>query len=141
MKEVDLEAELIADAVDPDANIIFGATIDETLGDEMVITIVATGFDASKQVFNLQDKAETTTFTPSRTQSIGLGSQSASNQSSSVQTTSVNDKPKSTFDDFDLDSGKDVFSPKNKKIEKPQSASVEDPSKDLEVPAFLRRNK
>jgi hypothetical protein len=34
-------SELIGDAVDPAANIKFGATIDETLGDELVITIVA----------------------------------------------------------------------------------------------------
>ncbi len=49
MKEVDLAAQLIQEAVDPNANIIFGASIDENLEDEIVITIVATGFDGVEQ--------------------------------------------------------------------------------------------
>lgn len=50
MKEIDTAAELISEAVDPDANVIFGATIDENMKDEIIITIVATGFDESRQV-------------------------------------------------------------------------------------------
>ncbi len=49
MKEVDLAAQLIQEAVDPNANIIFGASIDESLEDEIVITIIATGFDGAEQ--------------------------------------------------------------------------------------------
>ncbi|MBI2356901.1 cell division protein FtsZ [Candidatus Dojkabacteria bacterium] len=52
MQEVDKAAELIKEAVDPSANVIFGVTIDEAAGDEMSITIVATGFDEAKQVFS-----------------------------------------------------------------------------------------
>lgn len=52
MQEVDKAAELIKEAVDPSANVIFGVTIDESAGDEMSITIVATGFDENKQVYN-----------------------------------------------------------------------------------------
>ena len=48
--EVNVAAELIQKCVDPEANIIFGAVIDEKLGDEIVITIVATGFE--KDVLN-----------------------------------------------------------------------------------------
>ena len=44
--EVDTAAALIQKCVDQDANIIFGAVLDENLGDDMVITIVATGFEA-----------------------------------------------------------------------------------------------
>ena len=43
--EVNVAAELIQKCVDPEANIIFGAVIDESLNDEIVITIVATGFE------------------------------------------------------------------------------------------------
>ena len=43
--EVNSAAEMIQQAVDPDANIIVGAAIDETLKDEMIITVIATGFD------------------------------------------------------------------------------------------------
>lgn len=49
MSEVDEAAKLISGAVDPDANIIFGATIDENLVDQVKITVVATGFDETKR--------------------------------------------------------------------------------------------
>ena len=47
MHEINEAAETITGAVDPDANIIFGATQREEMGDEIAITVIATGFDAS----------------------------------------------------------------------------------------------
>jgi len=47
MSEVDEAAKIISAAADPDANIIFGATIDESMHDQIRITVVATGFDTS----------------------------------------------------------------------------------------------
>ena len=49
MAEVDEAAKIIASAADPDANIIFGATIDDTMHDQMKITVIATGFDQVRQ--------------------------------------------------------------------------------------------
>ncbi|HXS14501.1 MAG TPA: cell division protein FtsZ [Candidatus Saccharimonadales bacterium] len=49
MSEVDEAAKIIAEAADPDANIIFGTTIDETMKDSIKITLIATGFDQTKQ--------------------------------------------------------------------------------------------
>ena len=49
MAEVDEAAKQIAAQVDPDANIIFGATIDESMVDQVKITIIATGFDETKR--------------------------------------------------------------------------------------------
>ena len=43
--EVNEAAEIIADAADPEANIIFGAVIDENMVDEVRVTVIATGFD------------------------------------------------------------------------------------------------
>ncbi len=43
--EINEALELIQKSVDPDANIIFGAVIDENLKDEIVITVIATGFN------------------------------------------------------------------------------------------------
>jgi cell division protein FtsZ len=43
--DINEAANLIMDAADPDANIIFGAGIDETMGDEVRITVIATGFE------------------------------------------------------------------------------------------------
>ena len=47
MHEINAAAEAITAAADPDANIIFGATISPDLDGEVIITVVATGFDAS----------------------------------------------------------------------------------------------
>jgi cell division protein FtsZ len=47
MHEINSAAETITTAADPDANIIFGATINPELDGEIIITVVATGFDAS----------------------------------------------------------------------------------------------
>lgn len=46
--EVNEAAELIREAVDTDANIIFGAGTDTDLGDDLKITVIATGFDHRK---------------------------------------------------------------------------------------------
>jgi len=45
LHEVNQAAKVIQEAADPDANIIFGAVIDERLGDEIQITVIATGFE------------------------------------------------------------------------------------------------
>ncbi len=47
MSEVSEAAEMISSHADPDANIIFGATIDESIGDQIKISVIATGFDSS----------------------------------------------------------------------------------------------
>ncbi|MBE3583096.1 MAG: cell division protein FtsZ [Limnochordaceae bacterium] len=44
--EVNEAAEIVAEAADPEANIIFGAVIDETLEDEIRVTVIATGFES-----------------------------------------------------------------------------------------------
>ena len=45
MSEIQEAAEIITGAVSPDANIIFGATLKPELEDELIITVIATGFD------------------------------------------------------------------------------------------------
>lgn len=45
LEEVEQAASLVRDAVHPDALTIFGATFDETMDDEIRVTVIATGFD------------------------------------------------------------------------------------------------
>ena len=45
LDEIELAAGKVQKAVHPEANIIFGAAFDDTLDDEMVVTVIATGFD------------------------------------------------------------------------------------------------
>ena len=46
--EVNEAAEVISKAADTEANVIFGAVIDESLGDQMRVTVIATGFDRQR---------------------------------------------------------------------------------------------
>jgi len=48
MAEVEEAAKMISQTADADANIIFGATIDETMTDQIKIIVIATGFDESR---------------------------------------------------------------------------------------------
>ncbi|MBI3231639.1 MAG: cell division protein FtsZ [Candidatus Doudnabacteria bacterium] len=47
MFEIDEAAKVITKNIDPDAKVKFGAVIDESLGDEIKITVIATGFDGA----------------------------------------------------------------------------------------------
>ncbi|MGI6697349.1 MAG: cell division protein FtsZ [Clostridia bacterium] len=57
--EVNEAAELVSQSADPDANIIFGAVIDEDLKDEIRITVIATGFSGDKPRKVISERAET----------------------------------------------------------------------------------
>jgi len=50
LQEANTAAELIQRSVDPEANIIFGVVSDETLGDEITITVIATGFEKEQRI-------------------------------------------------------------------------------------------
>ena len=45
--EINEAASLVQDAAHPEANIIFGTVIDDSLGDEVRVTVIAAGFDTS----------------------------------------------------------------------------------------------
>ncbi len=47
--EIDEAAEIIKEMADPEANIIFGTVIDERMGEDLQITVIATGFDHNRQ--------------------------------------------------------------------------------------------
>jgi cell division protein FtsZ len=55
--EVNEAAEIIRETAHPEANIIFGAVIDESLMDEVRITVVATGFDTTAPVSQVRHRA------------------------------------------------------------------------------------
>ena len=58
LEAVDTCCSIISDAADPDANIIFGVAFDESLDDEMVVTVVATGFgDVKNEIDEKEDSA------------------------------------------------------------------------------------
>lgn len=113
MREVDEAAQMISDVVDPDANIIFGATIDEDVKDEIRLTVLATGFGADKQVI------------PTTRRSVQKKKE-------------IEDKTKRASQ---FKEGEEI-KPNGQQKDKPEIPEVPDDAgdDDLEVPAFLRRS-
>ena len=111
MSEIQEAAEVITGAVSPDANIIFGASIRPELEDEIIVTVVATGFDSEY-------------FNESESESI----------SSQPETNFENEKPTAEAKDFALENKSNMWdSIKNE----PEPAS-RDNDDDMDVPPSLR---
>ncbi len=68
MHEINAAAETITGAADADANIIFGATVSPDLDGELIITVVATGFDAS--YFTARSTSQTNPDEPANSSSV-----------------------------------------------------------------------
>ena len=71
--EVNEAAAIISDAVDPEANIIFGAVIDEAFQDEVRVTVIATGFDG-KPINVHTDKIESPIIEPFKVRDLDIPS-------------------------------------------------------------------
>lgn len=131
LTEISLVSELIKEAVDPAANIKFGAQIDPSAGDELTITIVATGFDENKQVYTKkqkepEDNVRTFGFTPKS---------SEENISSPIPNKEDDILESFENDDFgDEDESKPI--PSSNIKGNYDNNGGEDP---LDVPAFMRR--
>ncbi|MCL2512401.1 MAG: cell division protein FtsZ [Oscillospiraceae bacterium] len=69
LEDVDKASSMISSAADKDANIIFGVAIDQALDDEIVVTVIATGFGKNENNYQNQDgKTE-----PEQVQQTGFG--------------------------------------------------------------------
>jgi cell division protein FtsZ len=90
--EINEAATLVSDSAHPDANIIFGAVIDDTLGDEVKVTVIAAGFDSGqlpyKKVEVRRNEASTDTDPGgSRTAQVAQAAQAARAASGAPQPT------------------------------------------------------
>ncbi len=56
--EINEAARLVQEAAHPEANIIFGAVIDDALGDEVRVTVIAAGFDGGSPQQRREDRAQ-----------------------------------------------------------------------------------
>ncbi len=77
--EIHEAAQLVTDAAHPEANIIFGAVIDDTLGDEVRVTVIAAGFDGGLPP--ARKSAVTTTVTKRVVEDTPLAAETAQAQS------------------------------------------------------------
>jgi len=122
MAEINEAANIISTAADPDANIIFGATIREDLGDEIKISVIATGFDENRR--RLQTYMGRNAFIP-RPITPKPGEESDDSDLSEEPVPSQNQTPLTISDSF-----------KNKMNIKHREVQIED---DLDIPTFLRQ--
>ena len=64
MREIQEAASLVQEQAHEDANIIFGASIDETLGENVKVTVIATGFDTAERELAMDVPAQRQTLAP-----------------------------------------------------------------------------
>lgn len=148
MHEINTAAETITAAADPDANIIFGATINPELEGEVIITVVATGFDATYFTNrNQQQDVAATGFSVSDDNAV---SEDAGDVSSSDET-DVNsidmdlDQPRADgAEDFHQEHVPNIWSMEHHDDSASLDEQIISPTADdeeLEKPSFLRRLK
>lgn len=116
MSEVNEAAQIIAQAADPDANIIFGATIKDDQLDQIKVSVIATGFDETRRRLR---------------EYVGAGIGSAS---LGVQPQSFTDTTPPADEEEKLPQQAEAG-----EEEKEQEREKEE--EDLEIPAFLRSNR
>ncbi len=118
MSEIDEAAALIAKSVDPDADIIFGAAIDEKLVDQIKITVIATRFDESKlQLFKFQRGSQSTHIP--------------------VQTKSQDDVVEEDLSLYPQEDKKPE--PRTDRLSHSHQSSALDADDEFDIPAFLRK--
>ncbi|MGX9757390.1 cell division protein FtsZ [Clostridioides difficile] len=113
--EVNEASTLVMESCDPEANVIFGASIKEDLGDEIMITVIATGFEG------LQNGI------------LDLDTKPKSSIRSSLNTTVKQVVKEIEEEEIVVE----------EKIEAPKKASIieEDDDESMEIPTFLRRRR
>ncbi len=124
LKEVDQATSIIFDEAGKDANIIFGAVIDPSLNDEIMVTVIATGFNRKSMVEHLNPTHEDSneikqsdTQILSDKENLPLHEQSKEDESIPNKKDTIEYKPAMLFDE----SNQPLY------------------GNDLDVPAFIRR--
>lgn len=137
LHEINEAATLIYEMVSEDANIILGSVIDDTLGDDIMVTVIATGFDSAQQQ-------------PEKNYNVGITSVISRQDLFMVQQRTPEKVPakgqqdsRADLDEQDknLESALSTIGAKNNSI---QEDRVEDETEaidltDLDTPAFLRK--
>ena len=100
IQEINDAADLVANAVDPEANIIFGTVVDESLGDQVRITVIATGFSDAN--VNRQDQLFAQTQAKSSDPAPAHAASSSSKPASATRNIGGTEVPNFGNDQFEL---------------------------------------
>lgn len=68
--EVNEAAAIIKDSAHPEVNLIFGAQVDESMGDDVRVTVIATGFEHTSRVQRKLENTQQSTFRPQQQQPV-----------------------------------------------------------------------
>lgn len=155
MHEINAAAESITNAADPDANIIFGATIDPDLQGEIIITVVATGFDAvyyakrSENILNNTASSFTSELKPKDEKSISSLDMDLDKKDSDEAIKDFNSDETVIKPIWNVESKENLIDSKDDNNVKEDAAesffgqkdkdNKKDDEEDLEKPSFLRR--
>ena len=115
--EINEAARMVSDAAHPDANIIFGAVIDDTLGDEVRVTVIAAGFDGGTP-----PARRTQPVTKRIAEETPLAAAVAAKQSASSDSAEIPVTPE----------------PPKRPVQQPRTIVFDDAGDDLDVPDFLK---
>lgn len=129
MAEVHEAADIISQAADPDANIIFGAAIDETLGDELKISVIATGFDEAYNGSRLYGNGL------ARPMNLGPSPMASTPSDSTTTASAISDTQVQDPSATSTNPTTPVMATNNQSST-PSADPVED---EFDIPAFLRR--
>lgn len=147
MHEINAAAETITNAADPDANIIFGATINPAIEGEVIITVVATGFDDSYFSNRQAGQAAEASSDEPRRKTAAMSSSagdmsdldmSLTDDKDAVADFKSDDSSVPNIWSIDDDDDKSDDSDSSDKNDDVVTASLED---ELDKPSFLRRLK
>ena len=131
LHEIDDAARLVQEAVHPEANIIFGATIEDTLGDEVRVTVIAAGFDGGEP---MRRKFESQAFA-----TVALSAAAATAQNASEWAVSKSPEPEGSDEvpgvakEFETEA--EIVSPAGEREKISTPGSFGD---DLDLPEFFR---
>jgi cell division protein FtsZ len=134
--EVTEAAEEIKAAADPEANIIFGTSFNERLGEEVTITVIATGFDGKRH--GSSARASTSAVSDATARAPRDFLEELERQRSSMNETGVPDAPAARVDDTAAAGSNG--SPRGTVEPVPARRPAYD-ADDLEIPSFLRRSR
>ena len=143
MHEINAAAETITAAADPDANIIFGATINPELEGEVIITVVATGFDASYFSERTAVPAEAPAPTQNKLDETLMKDMEVNLEADEEKDSFKTDSPLPNIWTMDNHDDSDDTTKEESSTQEPSSTAGNsyDEEDELEKPSFLRRLK
>jgi cell division protein FtsZ len=146
MREIQEAASLVQEQAHEDANIIFGASIDEALGENVKVTVIATGFDSMEKMASMNEGArlQVPSHAPQTVPSVQMQQMAASRQMYSQPPVSRTSEPVPAFSSRRIAQAQaqvaDRVQPSSQRIPVRERAS-QFPAfdTDWDVPAFQRK--